>query len=33
MRAGTTIDAQGRERVVYELTPEILARRQASGGA
>lgn len=32
MRAGTTIDAHGRERVVYELTPELLARRQGSGG-
>ncbi len=28
--AGTTTDAHGRERVVYELTPELLARRQGS---
>lgn len=25
VRAGTTIDAHGRERVVYELTPALLA--------
>jgi len=31
MRAGTTIDAHGRERVVYELTPELFARRHGSG--
>lgn len=31
IRAGTTIDAHGRERVVYELTPELFARRQGSG--
>jgi RimJ/RimL family protein N-acetyltransferase len=28
MRAGTTVDAHGRERVVYELTPELFSRRQ-----
>jgi N-acetyltransferase len=33
MWAGTTIDAGGRERVVYELTPELFARRQGSGVA
>jgi RimJ/RimL family protein N-acetyltransferase len=26
MRTGTTIDARGRERVVYELTPELFAQ-------
>jgi RimJ/RimL family protein N-acetyltransferase len=30
MRAGTTIDAHGRERVLYELTPEFFARRHIS---
>lgn len=30
VRAGTTIDAHGQERVVYELTPALYARRQAS---
>jgi N-acetyltransferase len=33
VRAGTTIDAHGRERVVYELTPALFARRQGSGAA
>jgi N-acetyltransferase len=28
VRVGATIDAQGRERVVYELTPVLFARRQ-----
>jgi RimJ/RimL family protein N-acetyltransferase len=32
MRAGTTTDAQGRERVVYDLTPELFARRKDAGG-
>jgi N-acetyltransferase len=32
MRAGATVDAQGRERVVYELTPELFARRQGWAG-
>ena len=32
-RTGTTIDAHGRARVVYELTPELFARRQGSGAA
>ena len=31
MRAETRIDAHGRERVVYEFTPELFARRQGSG--
>lgn len=31
VRAGTTTDAQGRERVVYELTPALYAGRQKSG--
>jgi N-acetyltransferase len=30
VRAGTTTDARGRERVVYELTPDLFARRQKS---
>lgn len=30
MRAGTTVDTYGRERVVYELTPELFARRHIS---
>jgi N-acetyltransferase len=30
VRADTTIDAYGRERVVYELTPSLYARRQGS---
>lgn len=33
MRAGVTIDAHGRERVVYELTLELFACRQGSGTA
>ena len=33
MRAGTTIDAHGRERVVYDLTPELFARRKDAGAA
>ncbi len=28
VRAGTTVDAQGRERVVYELTPALYAARR-----
>jgi RimJ/RimL family protein N-acetyltransferase len=32
VRAGTTIDAHGRERVVYELTPALYAQGQGSGG-
>jgi len=31
VRAGTTTDAHGRERVVYELTPALYARRAVSG--
>jgi RimJ/RimL family protein N-acetyltransferase len=31
--AGTTTDAQGRERLVYELTPLLYARTQRSGPA
>jgi RimJ/RimL family protein N-acetyltransferase len=31
--AGTTLDPQAGERVVYELTPELYARRQPSVGA
>ena len=31
VRAGMITDAHGRERVVYELTPELFARRQGSG--
>jgi RimJ/RimL family protein N-acetyltransferase len=30
VRASTTTDAHGRERVVYELTPSLYARRQGS---
>jgi len=30
MRAGTTIDEHGRKRVVYQLTPELFARRSIS---
>ena len=33
VRAGTTTDAHGRERVVYELTPALYARGQGSGAA
>ncbi len=33
VRAGTTIDVHGRERVVYELTPALYARGQRSGPA
>lgn len=33
VRAGTTTDQHGRERVVYELTPASYARAQASGAA
>ena len=33
VRAGTTADAHGRERVVYELTPELFARQEGSGAA
>lgn len=33
VRAGTTTDAHGRERVVYELTPALYARRAGSGAA
>ena len=33
VRAGTTTDAHGRERVVYELTPTLYARAQRSGAA
>ncbi len=33
VRAGTTTDAQGRERVVYELTPALYARSQGAGAA
>jgi N-acetyltransferase len=33
VRAGTTIDPHGRERVVYELTPALYARGQGSGAA
>jgi RimJ/RimL family protein N-acetyltransferase len=33
VRAGTTSDAQGRERVVYELTPALYARRKQSGAS
>lgn len=31
VRAGSTIDAQGRDRVVYELTPTLYGRGQQSG--
>lgn len=31
VRAGTTTDAHGRERVVYELTPTLYARAQGPG--
>jgi RimJ/RimL family protein N-acetyltransferase len=31
--AGTRTDAQGRERLVYELTPVLYARSQGSGAA
>ena len=31
VRGGTTTDAQGRERLVYELTPELYARSRRSG--
>jgi RimJ/RimL family protein N-acetyltransferase len=30
VRAGTTTDAQGRKRVVYELTAALFARRQGA---
>jgi len=33
VRVGTITDAHGRERVVYELTPELFARRQGSAAA
>jgi len=33
VRARTTTDAHGRERVVYELTPALYARRQEAGAA
>jgi N-acetyltransferase len=33
IRAGTTTDAHGRERVVYEITPALYARRAGSGAA
>lgn len=29
--AGTTVDAQGRERVVYELTPALYAQGRPTG--
>ena len=31
--AGTTTDARGRERVVYEITQPLYARRRQSGAA
>jgi RimJ/RimL family protein N-acetyltransferase len=31
VRAGTTTDAHGRERIVYELTPELYARKHEPG--
>jgi len=33
VHAGTTTDAHGRERLVYELTPALYARRQDAGGS
>lgn len=33
VRVGTSTDARGHERVVYELTPALYARRQGSGAA
>lgn len=33
VRARTTTDAQGQERLVYELTPALYARAQPSGAA
>jgi N-acetyltransferase len=33
VRAGTTTDAHGRERVVYELTPTLYAQGQDAGAA
>ena len=33
VRAGTTTDAQGQERLVYEVTPALYARAQPSGAA
>lgn len=33
VRAGTTTDANGRDRVVYELTPALYAKRIESGAA
>ena len=33
VRAGTTTDAEGQERVVYELTPALYAQRQGAGAA
>lgn len=33
VRAGTTTDARGRERVVYELMPDLFARSQGSDTA
>jgi RimJ/RimL family protein N-acetyltransferase len=33
VRAGTTTDAQGRERVVYELTPALYAGGKQSGAS
>ena len=33
VRAGTTTDAQGRNRVVYEITPDLYGRRRDAGAA
>jgi RimJ/RimL family protein N-acetyltransferase len=33
VRAGTTTDVRGRERVVYEITPALYGRRDKSGAA
>ena len=33
VRAGTTTDAKGRERIVYEITPDLHGRRRQAGAA
>ncbi len=33
VRAGTTSDAQGRERIIYEITPALYGRRHEAGAA
>jgi RimJ/RimL family protein N-acetyltransferase len=33
VRAGTTTDARGRERVLYEITPDLHGRKHEAGAA